>query len=187
MPYSLCNFKGIEITDFYKQEDKSFFMNLYFRTLSEKKQVDLIPYIENWMSENPDSSIFVGCDSQNFQELTHYACVIVMHNPNGGGHVLYYKKSVPKIKDRFIKLWKEVELSLEVAQELTLSGITTNYIDIDLNPDPRWGSNSVLRSALGLVESYGYKARCKPYGIAATYCADKICKSSRGAKKKKLS
>lgn len=162
-------------------------MNQIFRTLSEKKQVDLIPYIENWMSKNPGSSIFVGCDSQSFQELTHYACVIVMHNPKGGGHILYSKKSVPKIKDRFIKLWEEVEFSLRVAQELSSFGINTTYIDLDLNPDPRWESNTVLRSALGLVESYGYKARCKPYGIAATYCADKICKSSRGLKRKRIS
>lgn len=162
-------------------------MNQNFRTLSEKKQVNLIPYIENWMSKNSGSSIFVGCDSQSFQELTHYACVIVMHNPKGGGHILYSKKSVPKIKDRFIKLWEEVEFSLRVAQELSSSGINTTYIDLDLNPDPRWESNTVLRSALGLVESYGYKARCKPYGIAATYCADKICKSSRWLKKKRIS
>jgi predicted RNase H-related nuclease YkuK (DUF458 family) len=162
-------------------------MNQNFRTLSEKKQVDLIPYIENWMSKNQGSSIFVGCDSQSFQELTHYACVIVMHNPKGGGHILYSKKSVPKIKDRFIKLWEEVEFSLRVAQELSSFGINTTYIDLDLNPDPRWESNTVLRSALGLVESCGYKARCKPYGIAATYCADKICKSSRGLKRKRIS
>jgi len=162
-------------------------MNIDFKTLLDKKQVDIVPYIKGWMNDHPGSSIFVGCDSQSFQELTHYACVIVMHNPKGGGHVLYSKKAVPKIKDRFIKLWEEVEFSLRVAQGLSSFGINTTYIDLDLNPDPKWESNTVLRSALGLVESYGYKARCKPYGIAATYCADKICKSSRGLKRKRIS
>lgn len=154
-------------------------MDLEFRSLSDQRRVDVVPYVKKWMSEHKGSSIYVGCDSQSLKALTHYACVIVMHNTKGGGHVLYSKISVTRIRDRFLKLWKEVEFSLEVAQFLSSHKIETSYIDIDLNPDPRWESNTVLRSALGLVESYGYKARCKPEGIAASYCADKICKSSR--------
>ena len=50
-----------------------------------------------------------------------------------------------------------------------------DYIDLDLNPDPMYRSNSVLRSALGYVESLGYKARIKPNAADASTCADMIC------------
>ena len=50
------------------------------------------------------------------------------------------------------------------------------YIDVDLNPDPRYRSNMVLRSALGLIESYGFEARYKPDACAASCVADWICK-----------
>jgi predicted RNase H-related nuclease YkuK (DUF458 family) len=51
-----------------------------------------------------------------------------------------------------------------------------DFVDLDFNPDPKFQSNTVLRSALGYVESMGYKPRCKPYAVSATYEADKICK-----------
>ena len=49
------------------------------------------------------------------------------------------------------------------------------FIDLDLNPDPRYKSNDVVRAAVGLVESMGYKARTKPFSLCASYAADKVC------------
>ena len=83
---------------------------------------------------------------------------------------------IEKIKERFTKLWKEVEISLEVAEFLKSNDLHAKYIDIDLNPDPKFGSNNVLRAALGFVESMGYSARVKPEACAASYVADRLCK-----------
>jgi predicted RNase H-related nuclease YkuK (DUF458 family) len=151
-------------------------MEHVFKSLGNEKVVDLIPYLKEKLSEREDIAIYIGCDSQNIGGKTVYACVIVLHYGNNGGHVLYSKMKIDRIRERFTKLWKEVETSMEVAQYLDAHGIRAKYIDIDLNPDPRYKSNSVLRAALGFVESYGYTARCKPDAVSASYVADKLCK-----------
>jgi len=51
-----------------------------------------------------------------------------------------------------------------------------DYIDIDLNPDPKYQSNSLLRAAVGLIESMGIKARYKTKSPWAISIADSICK-----------
>jgi predicted RNase H-related nuclease YkuK (DUF458 family) len=148
-----------------------------FRSLTNRKEVDLIPYVSNFLKENEGTILYVGCDSQNVREWTNYATVIVLYNPGKGGHVLYSKTVMPKIEDRYTKLWNEVEYSIEVAEYLTNNGIQRpSYIDLDLNPDPKYKSNQILRAALGYVESMGYIPRCKPNAMVASHVADALCK-----------
>jgi uncharacterized protein len=148
-----------------------------FRSLGNRQEVDLIPYLREKLAERDDISLYMGSDSQNVGRYTIYACVIVLHYGNSGAHVLYTREKIKKIRDIFAKIWKEVELSLEVARYLESQGIQkVEYIDIDINPDPIYRSNTVLRVALGMIESYGYKVRFKPDSITASCCADRICK-----------
>ena len=152
-------------------------MDRKFQSLSNGQFVDLVPYLKSKLAESKDIRMYVGTDSQNVGRRTIYATVIVLHYGNSGGHVIYSKISVPRIVDRFTKLWNEVEDSVKIAQYLEDNGLPKPaYIDIDFNPDPMYQSNSVLRAALGYVESLGYVPRCKPYAISASYVADKICK-----------
>lgn len=152
-------------------------MNLQFKSLSNRKDIDLVPYVKDFLSKNENTSILIGSDSQNRKDKTTYAIVIVLHNPGKGGHVLYAKDILPCIHDRFVRLWNEVEYSVVLAEYLTQNGVPKpNSIDIDLNPDPKYKSNQVLRSALGYVESMGYTPRCKPNAMVASYVADALCK-----------
>lgn len=148
---------------------------MVFKRLADRKVVDLVPYTLNFLAENSDHTIYVGTDSQNVGESTIYATVIVFHNSSKGGHVLYSKVVLPKITDRWTRLWKEVEFSVQAAEQLKGEGIPkVGYIDLDLNPDPKYKSNQVLRSAIGYVESMGYKARVKPNAIMASCVADNL-------------
>lgn len=161
-------------------------MNRTFKSLTNRQKIDLVPYIQNYLLENTDTEIFIGCDSQNRGRVTSYATVIVLHNKGRGGHVLYTKEDVPRTKFgrqtaktevEFQRLWTEVEHSIETAEYLKSNGIKrAAFIDIDLNPDPQFKSNQALRAALGYVESLGYSVRCKPDAVSATYVADKLCK-----------
>jgi uncharacterized protein len=152
-------------------------MDRKFQSLTNHQVVDLIPYLKEKLKERDDIKIYVGSDSQNMGSRTMYALVIVLHYGNSGGHVIYSKQSVSRIRDRFTRLWNEVEDSVQLAQYLEANGIQKpDFIDLDFNPDPKYQSNTVLRSALGYVESLGYHPRCKPEAVAATYIADKICK-----------
>lgn len=148
-----------------------------FKRLSDGYSVNLEDYIVNYFIENPNTRIYVGCDSQNFRKKTIYATVIVLHKGNNGGHVLYNREKIPKIKDSFHKLWGEVQRSIEVASHLKNElGINVHHIDLDLNPDPKYKSNQVLRAAVGFVESMGFKARFKPQELWAISVADSLCR-----------
>jgi predicted RNase H-related nuclease YkuK (DUF458 family) len=161
-------------------------MNRVFKSLTNRKQVDLIPYIQKYLLEHTETEIFIGCDSQNHGRVTSYATVIVLHNKGRGGHVLYSTeetprtkmgKQTPKTEVEFTRLWAEVEKSIETAEFLKANNVKKPaFIDIDLNPDPKFKSNQALRAALGYVESLGYVVRCKPDAVSATYVADKLCK-----------
>lgn len=152
-------------------------MNMVFRELSKKTKIDLISYVKDYLIKYPETDIYIGCDSQNTGIKTLYATVLVLHKNKKGGHVLYTREDVPKIKDRFTRLWREVEQSIILADYITENGIKKpKFIDIDLNPDPRYKSNMVLSSALGYVASMGYVPRCKPESFCASYAADRLCK-----------
>jgi len=148
-----------------------------WKRLSDKKTIDLIPYLKEWIVNNPIHKIYIGCDSHNEANKSTFATVIVLHYDSGGGHVLYTREVFPLIKDRHERLWKEVEFSVATAMYLIENGLgKPDYIDVDLNPDPRYKSNSVLRAALGLIESIGIIPRYKTKSPWAISIADKACK-----------
>jgi hypothetical protein len=148
-----------------------------FKILVSNTRVDIFDYVKSYLDENPEAQIMIGCDSQNRGDYTIYGTVVVLYRESRGGHVLYNRTQVPRIRDRWMRLWKEVEQSVAIADDLVNHGLPkATWIDIDLNPDPRYKSNDVIRAAVGLVESMGYKARTKPFAMVASYVADKICK-----------
>jgi len=151
-------------------------METLFRKLGDHSRVDLVPYLTDVLSSSNDIQMLIGSDSHNSGKHTIYATVIVLHFGTNGAHVLYCKEYVPRVHDTFMRLWKEVERSMYVAEYLHDKGLPkADYIDLDFNPDPKYRSNSVLRSAVGYVESMGYVARTKPHSPAASTCADAIC------------
>jgi len=150
-----------------------------WKRLSDREDIDLGEYLKNWIEENPEHKIYIGCDSHNVPaaDSTTFATVIVLHYQQGGGHVLYSRETVPLVRDRYDRLWREVEFSVATATHLINLGFDKpDHIDIDLNPDPKYQSNSVLRAAVGLIESIGIKARYKTKSPWAISIADSICK-----------
>ena len=149
---------------------------MVFRILSTDTRVILNEYIREYIRKNPKAQIIIGCDSKNRDDETVYGLVVVLYKNKKGGHVLYGKERVPRVRDRWSRLWKEVEYSVDMANQLVQSGLPkATFIDLDLNPDPQFKSNDVVRAAVGLVESMGYQARTKPYSLCASYAADKVC------------
>jgi predicted RNase H-related nuclease YkuK (DUF458 family) len=148
-----------------------------FKRLSDHRPIEVGDYITNYLIDNPGTDIYIGCDSQNIKDTTVYATVVVLHKSNKGGHVLYSKEIVPKIHNNFNKLWGEVDRSIVLATELNTDfNIPIKYVDLDLNPDPKYRSNQVLRAAVGYVESMGFIPRVKPNDLWAISAADSICK-----------
>jgi predicted RNase H-related nuclease YkuK (DUF458 family) len=148
-----------------------------FKTLRDRKSIDLVDYVRSYLNENPEVEILIGCDSQNHLDTTVYATVVALYFPRNGAHVLFCKEITPIERTRQVRLMNEVWKSVEVAEKLRLADLPrAKYIDVDLNPDKRYKSNEVLRSAVGLVEGMGYTVRYKSLGALVTHAADALVK-----------
>ena len=148
-----------------------------FKTLRDRKSIDLVDYVRSYLNENPEVEILIGCDSQNHLDTTVYATVVALYFPRNGAHVLFCKEVTPIERTRQVRLMNEVWKSVEVAEKLRLADLPrAKYIDVDLNPDKKYKSNEVLRSAVGLVEGMGYTVRYKSLGALVTHAADALVK-----------
>lgn len=148
-----------------------------YKKLYSGEKVDLLDYVKEYMELNNDVEILIGCDSQNFSDKTIYAIVVALYHKGKGAHVLYNKWKTQREQTRSVRLLNEVWYAVEVAESMKNSGIPkVKWIDIDINPDPRFKSNEVFRQAVGLVEGMGYEVRYKSLGPIATYAADHLVK-----------
>lgn len=151
-------------------------MNKKFKTLYGNPINDLISYIKDYLKNKNDVEILVGCDSQCYRNTkTVYGIVIALYTKGRGAHVLCTRESTPLEKNTSIRLLNEVWKSIEVAEHLKNNGLPKpSWIDLDLNPDPKYKSNSVLRQAVGLVTGMGYKVRYKQLGALVQYAANHL-------------
>jgi predicted RNase H-related nuclease YkuK (DUF458 family) len=148
-----------------------------YKRLFDGQKVDLVDYVGEYLTTKENVEILIGCDSQNFSDKTIYAIVIALYDKGKGAHVLYRKWTTQREWTRNIRLLNEVWYAVELAEEMKAAGLPkVKWIDIDINPDPRYKSNEVLRQAVGMVEGMGYKVRYKTLGPIATYCADHLVK-----------
>jgi len=148
-----------------------------FKTLATKTPIELIGYINEYKKTHPELELLIGCDSQNRKKETFYAIVIGLYTPKKGAHVLYTKFEVPREKEHVTRLINEVWFSVEVAEQIrTELDIRAKFIDIDLNPDPKYRSNQALTSAVGIVTGMGYTVRHKGHSPMMTYAADNLVK-----------
>ena len=147
-----------------------------FITLYGKEIPELVEYIRNYISNREDIEILIGSDSQSYgHKKTIYGIVIALYTKGKGAHVLCTRESAPMERNLSTRLLNEVWKSLEVAEYLKESGLPKpTWIDIDLNPDPKFKSNVALRQAVGLVEGMGYKVRYKHFGALMTYAANHL-------------
>lgn len=147
-----------------------------FKTLYGIKIDNVITYIEEYLNERPNIEILIGSDSQSYKNTkTVYGIVIALYTKGKGAHVICTKEITPVEHNRSVRLLNEVWKSIEVAEFLRENGLPKpQWIDIDLNSDPKFKSNSVLRQAVGLVEGMGYKVRYKQLGALSTYAANHL-------------
>jgi predicted RNase H-related nuclease YkuK (DUF458 family) len=148
-----------------------------FKKLYDKEEFDLVSYLSDYLANHSDADILIGCDSQNFIDRTIYAIVVALYTPGKGAHVLFRRWRTDKEPTRSIRLLNEVWYAVETAEEIKNAGLPkVKWIDIDINPDPKYKSNEVFRQAVGLVEGMGYSVRTKGNGCMATYAADNFVK-----------
>ena len=151
--------------------------------LDNGQLIDLINYTNDLLRIKDVESIIVGTDSQNKRYSTTYVTTVVYKYFGRGAHCVYHRENVKKIKDRFTRLWGEVERSIEIAQQLELppnkggSGIKVDCIELDFNRKELTGSNAVLKASQGYVIGMGFSCKVKPDdGLSAVRYSDHVCR-----------
>jgi len=148
---------------------------LLFKDISGKR-IDTLAHTLNILKKNPSVEIHVGSDSQSVGKQTIYCTVIAYRFGNRGVHYVLSKTAVPLINDMWTRLWKEAELSIEVAEWISKLVPLKIEIDMDYNEDENFQSYKLISSAKGWANSLGYKVNVKPHNQIATRAADHHCK-----------
>lgn len=148
-----------------------------FKRMHNKIHVDVKAYLTQLKAAHPNVKIHVGCDSQNYRNITVYVTTVVVRFPNNGAQVIYKKEVVPKINDMWTRLWSELERSIETA-EFIISQCQTPIcqIEMDFNESPDFASNKVLKAAGGYVSSLGFTAKAKDDILPAVWAANVLCR-----------
>lgn len=148
-----------------------------FRKFNGEKIPEIEKYIKEYTETHNGVEILVGTDSQNRGDWTIYSTVIALYDPGHGAHCIFKRWREPRERIRSVRLMNEVWASLATAEELVKNGIQKpKYIDIDINPSPRFKSNEVFSSAKGMIEGMGYEVRFKTFGPLVTTMADYVVK-----------
>ena len=150
-------------------------MNRVFKKV-DGQVVDIVKHTLSILEECPYVDIHVGTDSQNHRRHTVYGTVIAYRFGNRGVHYIVHKEKVKKIKDKWTRLWKEAEMSIETAELLSAKIKVKLQIDFDYNNDEKYFSNRLVQAASGWAMSLGYKANIKGDVLVAAKAADHECR-----------
>lgn len=136
--------------------------------------VDCMKHTLEVLANNQDVKIYVGTDSQNKRWNSAYVTVIAYKYGTRGAHYIYCRESVPRIKDRWTRLWKEVELSLEVAKFLETNSIKVECVELDFNEKEMARSSDMVAAARGYIIGSNFNCNVKPETQCAAKAADHI-------------
>jgi len=126
-----------------------------------------------------DVQVHVGCDSAIQQgKRIVFAIVVCVIQPGNAGRYYYSRHCeartlYPVLQTRLLR---EVQLSLEVAEELQAEGVTVKQVHCDSNTDPSCKSTEHTKLLTGYVQSMGYQCLAKPHAWA-TFIADRHSRS----------
>ena len=139
-------------------------------------RLDPVQHTIEVLKNYPYAEIHIGTDSQNINKQTHYTTLIADRLGTRGVHYIFNKSNRKLITDMWTRLWKEAELSIDVAEWLTQKITLKVEIDMDYNSDESFKSHKLISAAQGWANSLGYKVNIKPNNQIATRAADYHCK-----------
>ncbi len=122
-------------------------------------------------------NIIIGTDSEDHDE-TDFVSAIIVHRVGNGGRYWWRRISAPHFKALKHRIWKEVSLSLELAQAF-LGHVTSkkNFPDFQLEIHVDVGNNgetrAILQEVIGAVRGSGFLIKTKPESFGATKVADR--------------
>lgn len=146
-------------------------------------QIDFEDLRKQISETSPETSIYVGCDSQIIKTskekgFTRFiTCVVIHFDSKHGGKAFFEDVREMRIIPLRERLLKEVYSAVGVALQIVEAvGDRNLEVHVDINPDERWGSNVVHKEATSYVKANGLKVLSKPYSYVASCVADHLLK-----------
>jgi predicted RNase H-related nuclease YkuK (DUF458 family) len=108
-----------------------------FKKFGGEYILDIIEYLKDYIEQEPNVTISIGCDSVQRSRKTVYAVTIMLYNTDirRGAHVVFFRESFPKIKENIERLGKEVqyvyELGMYLDTELSKFYVRKDLTDIE--------------------------------------------------------
>ena len=106
--------------------------------------IDPVDHTLSILKEYPYAKIHIGSDSQNVGKVTNYTSVIAYRLGTRGVHYILSKSTMSIIRDMWTRLWKEAELSIDLAEWITEKISVKVQIDMDYNEDESFKSNKLI-------------------------------------------
>ena len=150
-------------------------MDWRFRKSDGHPILNIQRYVSAWLDQNPGGEVHIGCDSKRRGSRVKYSVSVCMRNGNTGVHEVYATTHVQNIQDNFERLWKEVDMAVNLARELENTVGRQIAVHVDLNNDPQFLSNKLYEASMGFITSLGFKAISKPDAWAASHGAHQHC------------
>jgi hypothetical protein len=121
--------------------------------------------------------VCIGTDSQVRGAEIEFATVIVILRKGRGGFMFITNEKTRQKMSLKERLLTEVARSIEIAYHLC--PLFDRYgteleVHADINTNPRFGSNTALREAMGYILSMGFTFKAKPEAHAASCCANYV-------------
>lgn len=158
-------------------------MEKLFKKVDGSK-VNLESYVRKMIESNPLVRVHVGTDSQVYGNQCKYATVVAFRLPNTTGtsmkgvHYIVSKYQCQVPSSDWERLWKETELSMEVAMWLNdnIPGIIIE-IDFDFNENEKYLSNKLIGASRGWARASGFIVNTKSnHNRIAAFAADYQCR-----------
>jgi predicted RNase H-related nuclease YkuK (DUF458 family) len=127
-------------------------------------------------------NIIIGTDSENHNDADFVSAIIV-HRVGNGGRYWWRRLKLSPFKSLRMRIWKEVSLSLELAQSFLnevykRSNFPEFQIEIHVDVGVNGNTHQILQEVVGAIRGSGFMVRTKPESYGASKVADRhICHS----------
>lgn len=145
-----------------------------WRTLSGVPIRDLFAELRSLVQEG--RILHVGTDAKHRGLHTDFVTVIAVLTPHLGGRVFYRRERTRRMRSLAEQLFREVTLSIDVANTLSDAIASPITVHVDANADQRHRSAHYVQALSGMVMGYGYEVKVKPEAWCATHVADFVVK-----------
>lgn len=136
---------------------------------------NVLNFTESLVSRYPALQIYAGTDSVVVGDETHFYFVIAYRYGKNGATFLYDKLVTERLASKEVRLWREVEITIDWIKWLEENDICVDVIEFDLNTDTTHVSSMFVDGAKGWANSMGYKVAVKPETQIAVKAANFLC------------